>query len=75
MEKKRSWASYMYLTDVIRYAGDCVAMVAAESKDALSEALDAIEVTYEQLPGVYTIEEAMAEGAPVIHPEHPGNKF
>lgn len=75
MPKKRSWASYMYLTDVIRYAGDCVAMAAAETREALEEALEAIEVEYEELPGVYTIEEAMAEDAPVIHPEHPGNIF
>ena len=44
MPKKRSWASYMYLTDVIRYAGDCVAMAAAETREALEEALEAIEV-------------------------------
>ena len=42
MPKKRSWASYMYLTDVIRYAGDCVAMAAAETREALEEALEAI---------------------------------
>ena len=75
MPNKRSWATYMYLTDVIRYAGDCVAMVAARDRDTLELALDAIEAEYEEQPGVYTIEEAMAEGAHCIHPEHPGNKF
>ena len=41
--------------------------------EALRRRGEAIEVEYEELPGVYTIEEAMAEDAPVIHPEHPGN--
>ncbi len=75
LPQKKSWAGYMYLTDVVRYAGDCVAMACAESPEALEEALALIEAEYEELPGVYTIEEALAEGAPIIHPEHPGNIF
>ena len=67
--------SYMYLTDVVRYAGDCVAMVAAKTKALVEEALAAIEVEYEELPGVYTIEEALAEGAPQLHEKYPGNIF
>jgi CO/xanthine dehydrogenase Mo-binding subunit len=73
--KKRSWASYMYLTDRIRYTGDCVAMVAAETVELVDEALAAIEVEYELLPIVSTIEEAMAPGAPVIHDKYPDNIF
>lgn len=73
--KKRSWASYRYLTDVIRYAGDCVAMVAAKTKALVDDALEAIEVEYEELPGVYTIEEALAEGAHPVHEEYKDNIF
>ena len=75
MPRKKSWASYMYLTDVIRYPGDCVAMVAAQSKELVDEALEAIHVEYEELPGVYTIEEALAEGAHSVHEQYPDNIF
>lgn len=71
----RSWAMYQYLTGVIRYPGDCVAMVAAESRELVDEALDAIQVEYEELPGVYTIDDALAEGAHQVHEEYPGNVF
>lgn len=75
LRKKKSWAGYMYLTDHIRYAGDCVAMVAAQSKSLVEDALEAIEVEYEELPGVYTIDDALKEGAPLVHEEYPGNVF
>ncbi len=75
MPKTKSWAGYMYLTDRIRYQGDCVAMVAARNKDALEEALEAIEVCYEQLPGVYTIEEALEKDAPLVHEGKKSNIF
>lgn len=75
MKKTKSWAGYMYLTDHIRYVGDCVAMVAAQSKALVDDALEAIEVEYEKLPGVYTIEDALAEGAPLVHPQYQNNIF
>lgn len=75
LPKKQSFASYMYLTDVIRFAGDCVAMVAAENQYVLREALESIEVEYEELPVVSTIEEAMAPGAYQLHEKYPGNIF
>ncbi|XCP86273.1 xanthine dehydrogenase family protein molybdopterin-binding subunit [Roseburia hominis] len=75
IRKKRSWAGYMYLTDHIRYVGDCVAMVAAKSKSLVDDALAAIEVEYEELPGVYTIDDALKEGAPLVHEEYKNNIF
>jgi CO/xanthine dehydrogenase Mo-binding subunit len=53
--------------DKVRYVGEEVAAVAAVSEDVAQIALDLIEVKYEVLPAVFTIEEAMAEGAPLIH--------
>lgn len=73
--KPKSWASYMYLTNKILYPGDVVAIVAAESKESVDEALSAISVEYEKLPGVYTIDEALKEGAPAVHEEYPDNIF
>ena len=65
-----SWGYYYYLTDYIRYEADAVAIVAAETKEQVEAALKAIKVEYEELPAVFTIDEAMAEGAPQVHPEN-----
>jgi len=51
----------------VRYAGDPVALVAAESDEIARDALKAIRVTYRSLPVITTVEEALAEGAPKIH--------
>lgn len=75
LAKPKSWANYMYVTDKVRYVGDVVAIAAAETQDILEEALKAIEVDYEELPGVYTIEEALAEGAPLVHETMENNIF
>jgi CO/xanthine dehydrogenase Mo-binding subunit len=55
--------------DVVRFVGDRVAAVAADTKEAAEEAARLIDVTYEELPGVYTTQDALAPDAPVIH-EH-----
>jgi len=73
LPKMASWGSYRFLTDVIRFQADAVAMVAATTHEAVEAALEAIEVEYEELPAVFTIEEAMAEGAPTVREEWPGN--
>ncbi|KUO49393.1 MAG: hypothetical protein APF76_08455 [Desulfitibacter sp. BRH_c19] len=75
LEKPKSWANFMYITDKVRYAGDVVAIVAAETQEVLEEALKAIKVEYEEIPGVYTIEEALAEGAPLVHDNAQNNIF
>jgi len=53
---------------------DEVAAVAATDPDIAEEALELIKVEYEILPGVFDPEEAMKEGAPLIHEEHAGGK-
>jgi CO/xanthine dehydrogenase Mo-binding subunit len=54
-------------TEKVRYVGDEVAAVAATSEEIAEEALALIKVEYEILPAVFTIEEAMADGAPLLH--------
>jgi len=54
--------------DVVRHLGEPVALVVAESKLAAQRGLDAIHVEYEPLPAVFDPVEALAEGAPQIHP-------
>lgn len=51
----------------VRYVGEEVAAVAAVDPDTAEEALQSIEVEWEELPAVFDAEEAMREGAPIIH--------
>ena len=48
----------------LRYQGDDIAAVAAETEEQARDAVRAIKVEYEVLPHVVTEEQAMAEGAP-----------
>ena len=57
------------LDSKVRHVGDRVAVVAAETPELVQQALELIRVEYEILPAVFSPEEAMAEGAPVIHDE------
>ncbi len=57
-----------YLLDSrVRYVGDWVAFVAAETPTIAEEALALIEVDYEVLPAVFDPLEAMRDGAPQLH--------
>src|SRR5512145_1732536 len=58
--------------DKVRYAGDPVAAVAAVDEATAEEALGLIEVDYEELPAVTSIEEALSEGAPLVHESSAG---
>jgi CO/xanthine dehydrogenase Mo-binding subunit len=57
-------------SDVVRYVGDPIAAVAAESPDLAEEALGLIEVEYEELPIVRDPESAMRPEAPRLHPDY-----
>jgi len=58
---------YVLANDRVRYVGEEVAAVAAVDDDTALEALDRIDVEYEELPAVFDLFEAMSEG-PEIHP-------
>lgn len=51
----------------VRHVGDRVAAVVARNEEIAAHALSLIKVTYEPLDAVFTVEEAMAEGAPLVH--------
>src|SRR5215470_17275459 len=53
--------------DKVRYVGDPVAAVAAVDETTANEALGLIEVDYEELAPVTSIEEALVPGAPLVH--------
>jgi len=63
------------LDDRVRFWGEGVAAVAAISEEIADEALDLVEVEYEELPAVFTPEEAMKPGAPLIHDVGPGGNL
>ena len=59
--------------DKVRYVGEAIAAVAAETLAAAREAVKKIKVEYELLPAVFDPEEALAAGAPVLHGYAPDN--
>ncbi len=63
----------LFASQKVRYVGDEVAAVAATDLATALEAVSLIEVEYEPLPHVLDIQQAMAEGAPLVHDEYPGN--
>ncbi len=61
--------------DRVRYLGDPVAAVAAESLEEASQALERVEVEYEELPAVFDPEEALLSDAPILHEGSPGGNL
>ena len=59
--------------DKARYIGEPVAAVAAEDIRTAEDALALIHVDYEELPAAAGIDAAIAEGAPLVHDDAPGN--
>jgi CO/xanthine dehydrogenase Mo-binding subunit len=55
--------------DVVRFVGDQVAVVVAETETQAAVARGLIEVEYEDLPAIFEAEEAMKPGAPRVHAE------
>jgi CO/xanthine dehydrogenase Mo-binding subunit len=60
-------------SDRVRYDGEPVAVIAAETPDAAAEAAELVEVDYEPEPGVFDAEQALEPGAPLVHPG--GNRY
>jgi carbon-monoxide dehydrogenase large subunit len=59
--------------EVVRFVGQAVAVVIAETKNAARDAAEAVVVDYEALPAAVDMPSALAAGAPQLHPEAPGN--
>jgi CO/xanthine dehydrogenase Mo-binding subunit/aerobic-type carbon monoxide dehydrogenase small subunit (CoxS/CutS family) len=51
----------------VRFVGDVIALVVAESEQQAAQAASLVQVEYRELPGVFSPEEALAEGAPKVH--------
>jgi aerobic carbon-monoxide dehydrogenase large subunit len=59
--------------DKVRFVGECVALVVAETREAAYDALELVDVAYEALPAVADEEAAIADGAPQVHENVPNN--
>ena len=61
---------YAIARDKVRFVGNTVAAVAAADLDTARRALGLIEVDYEELPAVITVEDALQADAPVLHEDY-----
>ena len=57
----------------VRFAGDALALVVAESAAAAQDAAELITIEYRDLPAVVSAEQALAQGAPRVHDSVPDN--
>src|SRR6266508_6960018 len=69
---KRPWGAFFadqYILSVgkTRYVGEEVAAVAAVDPDVAEEAIDLIDIDWKPIQGVFDAEEAMQDGAPLVH--------
>jgi carbon-monoxide dehydrogenase large subunit len=58
----------------VNHVGEAVAVIVARDKAAAQDALEAVDIDYEQLPAVLDMEAALAEGADLVHPNTTSNK-
>ena len=61
--------------DKVRYKGEPIVAVVADSEREALEALAKVRVDYEPLPAVFDVEEALKPGAPVVNETYPKNAF
>src|SRR5712672_4331093 len=78
MKRAGGLASYQprfpaLVEDRVRWVGDYVAFVVAETKHQAADAAELIEVEYEPLPAAASTEAALAPGAPLVWDDCPGN--
>jgi carbon-monoxide dehydrogenase large subunit len=66
-------ARHVLAHEVVRYVGEAVVAVVADSREAAVNAAEAVMVDYEELPCVVDAIRAMSAGAPALCPEAPDN--
>ncbi|HVJ73610.1 MAG TPA: xanthine dehydrogenase family protein molybdopterin-binding subunit [Casimicrobiaceae bacterium] len=64
---------HVLAVDVVRYVGECVAAIVAETAHQARDAAEAIDVRYEPRPSVAEADAAIAPGAPLVWPQATGN--
>ena len=64
---KKDWDVLIKEGNITHYLGDAIALIAAKTQDALQKAKNAIKVQYEELPAVFSPQDALKESAPLVH--------
>ena len=64
---QQDWDVFIAKGAITRCVGDAICMVVAENEDILRDAKKLVKIDYEPLEPVRTIQEAMAENAPLVH--------
>ena len=64
---------YLLAGEKVLHHGQVVAAVAASDPGIAAKALELIDITYEEKPGVLSLEDALAKDAPLVHEDQPGN--
>jgi carbon-monoxide dehydrogenase large subunit len=59
--------------DQVNHVGEAVAVIIARSRDAAADAVELVDIDYEVLPPVLDMEEAVKEGAQLVHPNTESN--
>jgi carbon-monoxide dehydrogenase large subunit len=62
-----------FARDKVHHVGDIVAAVVADTRYAAEDAAEAVEIAYDPLPAVTTPRDAVAPGAPLVHPQFGSN--
>ena len=62
-------------TDIVRYKGEPILGIVATSERAALEAIALVRISYDQLPAVFDVEEALKPGAPSVNAAYPKNTF
>src|SRR5215471_13630829 len=65
----KSPAQYPLAVEVVKWQGEPVAAVVADTRAEAEDALDYIQIEWEELPAVADPEGALAPGSPLVHPE------
>jgi aerobic carbon-monoxide dehydrogenase large subunit len=60
--------------DEVRYVGELIALVIADSRYVAEDAVDLIDAEFEPLPAVTELEAALADGSPLVHGDVPSNR-
>ena len=71
--EQRATPRFSLTRDRVRYVGEPVALIVAETAAQAQDAAEAVAVDYRDLPAVVTAREALAAGAPQLHGSVPGN--
>ncbi|MEG1956114.1 MAG: selenium-dependent xanthine dehydrogenase [Lachnospiraceae bacterium] len=64
---KQDWDVMIAVGQVTRYLGDSICLIAADNLEILEQAKNLVDIVYEELPAVFSPQEALKPGAPLVH--------